>query len=314
MAVTMDNPKCSMPDLKELLAAVQAVAKEDGITNTAIPCLALLRATKPNHLNQGMLRPSFCMVVQGEKEILIGDRLTRYAEGSFVAAAVSILTSGHIVRASPDVPYYGICVNLELMDIAAVGMNAKIAADEVPVDSPGAYVAKSSPELRNVLLRLVRLAKNPEDIDGLGTIIIQELIYRILRSENGHILQKMIVGNNSVFGISKAIEHIKSNFTQPLSVKELAGIANMSTSGFHQKFKTVTTVSPIQFQKKVRLLEARRMLLAGDMDAGMAALLVGYESPSQFSREYRRLFGMPPLKDIARLRNDPLRNPAKHNY
>lgn len=314
MVRAMEKAGHSLIGLRELLAAVKAVAKEDGITHTALPCLTLLRATRPNHLNQGMLRPSFCMVVQGEKEILIGDQLTRYAEGSFVAAVVSMLTAGHIVRANPDVPYYGICVNLELMDIAAVGMKTKIQGDETTATKAGAYVAQSSPELRNVLLRLLQLMECPEEVDGLGPILIQELIYRILRSEKGQILQNMIAGDNNVFGVAKAIEHIKGNFTKPLSVRELAGVANMSASGFHQKFKAITTFSPIQYQKKVRLLEARAMLLVGDMDVGMAASLVGYESPSQFSREYRRQFGMPPVKDIARLLNDPLRNPAKHGY
>lgn len=305
-----DNP---VLETGELLSAVRHVARANGITHTALPYLTVLRAIKPNHLNQGMLRPSFCMVVQGEKEILIGDQLTRYAAGSYVAAAVSMLTSGHIVKASSNVPYYGISVNLELVDIAAAGMRANMTHAASAGSHPGAYVAKSTPELRNVLLRLVQTADKPEEANALGPILMQELIYRILQSENGHLLQSMIAGNG-VFGIAKAIEFIKGNYTQPIGVKELADKANMSVSGFHGKFKSVTTLSPIQYQKKVRLLEARRMLLAGDMDAGMAALMVGYESPSQFSREYRRLFGLPPIRDIARLRDDPLRNPAQNPY
>lgn len=307
-----NNGKPSL-EMEELLSAVQNIAQANGITHTALPYLSLLRAIKPNHLNQGMLRPSFCMVVQGEKEILIGDQLTRYAEGSYVAAAVSMLTSGHIVKASSNIPYYGISVNLELVDIAAVGMRVNMTQSNLAGSHPGAYVAKSTPELRNVLLRLVQVADKPEEANALGPILKQELIYRILQSENGYLLQNMIAGNG-VFGIAKAVEFIKGNYTQPISVKELADKANMSVSGFHSKFKSVTTLSPIQYQKKVRLLEARRMLLAGDMDAGMAALMVGYESPSQFSREYRRLFGLPPIQDIARLRDDPLRNPAQNRY
>jgi AraC-like DNA-binding protein len=299
-------------DLSAMKAALERMAVRDGITPTAIPYLSLLRASHSNHLSMSMLRPSICMVIQGEKEILIDKQLTRYSAGSYVAAGITMLTSGHVVDASETTPYLGIHIDLEPQQIAALLLSMDIPSPKRKKSGPGAYVAQASPELLNALLRLVQLAYNPQDAMVLAPAVVREILYRVLTSEHGHLLHAMVATEGSGLGISRAIELLKNCYSQKLHVETLAKEAGMSVSGFHHKFKTITGLAPLQYQKRVRLLEARKMLLLGGIDAATASFAVGYESPSQFSREYRRQFGAPPLQDIACLKNDPLRNPRQN--
>lgn len=292
----------------ELVAAAKKIAVQDGITSTAMPYLSLRRATRRNHMNPGMLRPLICLVVQGHKEILIGER---YSAGSYVASSINMPTSGCILKASKEIPYIGICVDINLQEIVAVLLETNITAYANRSTEPAAYVAQADTALQDAVLRLILLANKPRDAAVLGAVIKKEILYRIINSEHGYAPSGMVTAEQRIAGISRAIEEIKTKYMQNLSVDFLAKAADISVSAFHRKFKAVTTVSPLQYQKRVRLLEARKLLLSEKLDAAAVAFAVGYDSPSQFSREYRRIFGAPPLRDIARLRHDPIRNPKQ---
>jgi AraC-like DNA-binding protein len=293
----------------ELVAAAKKIAAQDGITSTAMPYLSLRRATRRNHRNPGMLRPSICLVVQGYKEILIAEDRIRYSAGSYVASSINMPTSGCILKASKEIPYIGICMDINLQEIAEVLLETNITVYAGKSTGPAAYVAQADTALQDAMLRLVLLADKPLDAAVLGPAIKKEIIFRIINSEHGYALSGMVTAEQGISGISRAMEEIKTKYMQRLPVDSLAKAAGMSVSAFHRKFKAVTTVSPLQYQKRVRLLEARKLLLSEKLDAATVAFAVGYESSSQFSREYRRIFGAPPLQDIARLRRDPIRNP-----
>lgn len=312
MSETERDDTSMLVDLPAMKVVLERMAVRDGITPTAIPYLSLLRASRPNHLSMSMLRPSICMVIQGEKEILIDRQLTRYSAGRYVAAGVSMLTSGHVVNASEEKPYLGINIDLEPQQVAALLVSMDFPSPKRKKSGLGAYVAQASPELLNAMLRLVQLADNPQDAAVLEPAVMRELLYRVLTSEHGYLLYAVVAAEGSGLGMSKAIELLKKLYSHKIQVETLAKEAGMSVSGFHHKFKMITGLAPLQYQKRVRLLEARKLLLAGGIDAATASFTVGYESPSQFSREYRRQFGAPPLQDIARLKKDPLRSPRQN--
>jgi AraC-like DNA-binding protein len=240
-------------------------------------------------------------VVQGRKRALIGSETYHYDAFNHLLVSVTLPMKGQIIEATPERPY--LCLRLGI-DIGAV---AKLLT-EVKLDIPTAdndkplYVARTSPDLIEVFLRLIRLLDSPSDLAVLAPLALREIWYRLLRGEMGSRLRGLVETDGQVQRISRAIEHLQRHYNQPLRIEDLADASHMSTSTFHARFKAVTTLSPLQFQKQLRLHEARRLLLTENIDAGTAAHQVGYESPSQFNREYRRFFGAPPRREIAKLR------------
>jgi AraC-like DNA-binding protein len=272
---------------------------------TALPWLWLVRRPAPTPAGRGILSPSVCLLVQGEKEMLVGQQVLRYGPGCYVQAGVAMPVSGQVTRASEDAPYYGIRVDLDPREVAALVLEIGQPAMNDQADPPAVSVERADDVMLEVFLRLLRMLDRPRDLAVLGRRIKEELIYYLVSAAGGATLSRGVVGGQRERGVGEAINWIRTHYNQPLSIDALARTVHMSPSVLHRRFKAATVMSPLQYQKQIRLLEARKMLMSGDAEAASVAYEVGYESPSQFSREYRRLFGAPPLKDAELLRRQP---------
>ncbi|MCT4705608.1 AraC family transcriptional regulator [Enterobacteriaceae bacterium H16N7] len=269
---------------------------------TALPWLSFIRITEPTVLNRGMLTPSMCMVLQGAKKMLIGESVNEYGVGSYSLAAVDMPVSGQVTQASEAQPYYGVRLDLNSKEIADLIVDLQISLPDGSGNNTGAWVTHSDEGLQDAFLRLVKLLDSPQDLPVLSKLIKQEILYRLVTAPAGAAFWKQTLAWYQGKGVGEALAWIKENFAAPLKIDELAKRVGMSASSLHHRFKTLTVMSPLQYQKQIRLLEARRLLLSGDQDVATVAWQVGYESPSQFNREYRRSFGAAPLQDIETLR------------
>ncbi len=269
---------------------------------TALPWLSFVRISEPTVLNRGMLKPSMCMVLQGEKKMLIGECVSEYGPGSYSLAAVDMPVSGQVTRACKNKPYYGVRIELNGKEIADLIVDLQINLPDGDGSDTGAWVVHSDESLQDAFLRLVKLLDSPQDLPALSRLIKQEILYRLVTAPAGAAFWKQTLAWYQGKGVGEALAWIKENFAKPLKIEELAKRAGMSASSLHHRFKALTVMSPLQYQKQIRLLEARRLLLTGDRDVATVAWQVGYESPSQFNREYRRSFGAAPLQDIETLR------------
>jgi len=278
----------------------------EGITETVVPYLSVIRCDRQTSFESGVITPSFCVIVRGRKRVHIGEEIFEYSDGDTLSSLVAIPATGMVVGATPQNPYIGLKIELSLHEIAAVITEAELKFDQAG-NSPrvGAFVGKSSRDVLEIFLKMIQLIEKPEDV-FLAKLLKKEMIFRLLTGEYAnHFFQKALFDQNSN-GVGRVIEWIRQNYTSFFSIDELARSYGMSVSALHHKFKAITTMSPLQYQKQLRLQEARRLLVSGQMDATTAALEVGYDSPSQFNREYRRLFGLPPLKDVKSLRQNPV--------
>lgn len=274
----------------------------DGFHPTAINGLEFQRESSVSTKLHGVSEPLLAILVQGEKEALLGEETYRYSAGRYLVVSVVLPLSAFIVKASPTQPYLGFKLNLEPRQLCDL-ITAQSNTVETKKDSVrGLCVSTSNELLLDCALKLTRLLDTPQDIPILAPLIIREIYYRLLTGEQGEAVRQIATAGSNMQRIAEAIALIKANFAQPVRVEALAEQAKMSTSSFYYHFKAVTSMSPIQYQKRLRLLEARRLMLT-ESDASGAAYQVGYESPSQFSREYSRLFGAPPSQDIKRLRS-----------
>jgi AraC-like DNA-binding protein len=290
----------------EVLGHLADVPQDQRETQTAIPFVSLIRMFRPTEMNRGVLEPSLCLVLQGRKAMLIGQQITHYGAGSYVLSIVDMPVSGRVVDASVAEPYVALKFLLDPKEMAAMIVDLKIAPTKASVSCPGAYVALSDTDLQEAFLRLVRLLKTPNDTVFLSRLIGQEILYRLLTSSAGRVIYQSLVKHTHERGITEAILWIKKNFAKPMKIEQLADSAHMSVSALHRRFKAITVMSPLQYQKQTRLIEARKLLLTRNIEAATAAYEVGYQSPSQFSREYRRFFGNSPLRDIARVKGEDL--------
>lgn len=273
---------------------------QDGRTFTDIPFLSFIRTSGQTPMVKGILKPSLCLVVQGKKRVIIGSETINYGKGSYILSSVDIPIAGQVYGASKAEPYLGVAIEIDPAEVASVLMESGISANKTKEKNSGAFVYKSNEDFLECVYRLVKLLDKPSEAKYLANIIKKELIYRLLISEQGLML------SHQDSGISKAISWIRDNFNQPLKIEKLAKDLHMSVSSLQHKFKSATTMGLLQYQKNLRLQEAKRLLLAGGIDVASTAFEVGYESPSQFNREYRRLFGASPLADIKSLHNQAL--------
>jgi AraC-like DNA-binding protein len=272
---------------------------------TALSWLGLMRRPAPTPAGRGILSPSVCLLVQGEKEMLVGQQVLRYGPGCYVQAGVAMPVSGQVTCASEAAPYYGIRVDLDPREVAALVLEMGLQPPNDQADPPAITVERADDAMLEVFVRLLRLLDRPRDLQVLGRLIRQELIYHLISAPGGATLRHGVAGGQRERAIGEAINWIRTHYNQALSIDALARTVHMSPSVLHRRFKAATVMSPLQYQKQIRLLEARKMLMSGDTEAATVAYEVGYESPSQFSREYRRLFGAPPLKDAEQLRRQP---------
>jgi len=276
-------------------------------TNTladAIPGLTLHRWEHPTDPTSCMMGPSLCLIAQGRKRVILGDEHFVYDACHFLITSVDLPVVANIIEASPDAPYLGLSLLLDFPAIARLMVGdaapaAKPAKD--PANPLAIAVEDLSRPMSDAFARLVGLLAEPESVAALAQLIKQEIYYRLLASAQGFRLRRMISAETQSHRIARAIDWLKDNFATPIKIEDLAVRAGMSPSAFHSHFRSVTAMSPLQYQKRMRLSEARRLMLTQKVDAATAAFEVGYESPSQFSREYSRMFGAPPLRDIKTL-------------
>lgn len=250
--------------------------------------------------HQSMYEPMVCFVLQGRKRVTIGETIIEYDCATYMMATVDVPATGQIVNASPDKPYISVAIRLDPSTIAALLLDA----DLVPGDANGRGFAVNpiNRDLLDPVHRLLRLLDTPADAGVMAPMIEREIIYRLLQGPQGAMLRQIARSDSRLSQIRRATDWIRRNYAAPLRIDHLASLAGMSSSSFHRHFKAVTAMSPLQYHKQIRLQEARRRLLAEQCEAARVGFAVGYESASQFSREYARLFGLPPARDAARLR------------
>jgi AraC-like DNA-binding protein len=285
-------------ELARLVAAIERHTHPDGIRDTAVPGLLLARQPVPTDPLTLVVDPSLCIVAQGAKEVYLAGEVYRYDPAHSLLVSVDLPISARVVEATPTRPCLAVRIPL---NPSVVG---ELLAD-CPDDPPGGPSARGldvspvDPQLLDAVARLVALLDSPKTIGPLAPLILREITYRVLIGPQGVRLRQIAAAGAPAQQIARAIRWMRDHFADSLRGESLARQAQMSLSGFHQHFKAVTGMSPLQYQKRLRLQEARRLMRDEGLDAGEAAFRVGYESPSQFSREYRRLFGSGPRQDMA---------------
>jgi AraC-like DNA-binding protein len=278
-------------------------ADDDGIVDTAIDRLTLVRwshADEPVHMLQ---RPALCIIAQGAKRVMLGDSVVSYGPASYLVASLDLPITGIVTDASLDAPYLCFCLYLDPVLLSDIAIALPPAA---PIQEGSALsLHPITPELLDAATRLTALMGDPASAPLLAPLIERELLVRLMTGPSGGIVRSIAAGESRTGQIARAIGWLKAHFREPFDGAGLAGLAGMSVSSFHDHFRRATAMTPLQYQKQLRLQEARKLMLADRLDAAEAGFRVGYDSPSQFSREYRRLFGAPPLRDMGRLRAMP---------
>ncbi|MGE1082782.1 AraC family transcriptional regulator N-terminal domain-containing protein [Pseudomonas shirazensis] len=286
--------------LREELAGL--ILRHAGGGPSAIDALYLSRYEENLRAMPTLAQPALCILAQGSKTLFLGDESYTYDPLHYMVVSVTLPITGASLDASPDNPCLGLRLDLDPAEIS------QLIAESGPMLVPsqpsgrGLFVERSDGELLDALLRLVRLLDSPRDIPVLAPLVRRELLYRVLRGPQGYRLYEIALSNSQTHRVCQAIAWLNRHYQQPLRIDELAREVNLSTSTLHHRFKAVTSMSPLQYQKQLRLQEARRLMLNDGIEAAVAGYRVGYESPSQFSREYSRLYGAPPIRDVARLR------------
>jgi AraC-like DNA-binding protein len=293
----------------ELAERIVRHAAEDGRIEAA-PGLYLFRYSSPTGPLYSVSEPSFCVVVQGSKELFLGNERYRYDASHYLLVSAEVPAVGHIVEASTDRPDLAVRLVLDPAVVTAILTDASLGDFRSNGADKAIAVSRVDANLLDSVVRLVRLIDTPRDYGVLAPLAAREIVYRLALGDQGRRLRQIAVIDGRAHRIARAIELLRKDFGKPLRITSLAQQLGMSVSGFHHHFKAVTAMSPLQFQKQLRLQEARRLLLAGDVDAATAGYQVGYDDPSHFSREYRRHFGQPPMRDVERLR-DAARERAK---
>ncbi len=288
--------------VEKLRIDVGRLATREDKSETAVPGLTLYRKSQPTQPYSGMYNPCICLAVQGAKRAVLEGKEYVYDVQHYLITPINLPTVVQVVEASQKKPYLGLVLDLDLRTLAELMLESSLPQPHTQQPGHAMATGRVTPELLNAFQRLVDLVDKPKDIPILAPIVKREIFYRMLTGDQGARLRHMASAGSQGNRIAHAIDWLKANFTEPLRIDDLASQVNMSASTFHHHFKALTAMSPLQYQKWLRLNEARRLMLTEKQDATTAAFQVGYESPSQFSREYSRMFGAPPLRDIASLR------------
>jgi AraC-like DNA-binding protein len=287
---------------QELSARVARLAPFDGIHQSALPSLALIRGSVPTVCMPVVFQPCLAIVVQGRKRAVLNDEVFHYDALNYLVVSVTLHGMGQVLEASPEHPYLSLRLNLDLEEIARLVLQLGDRGPSPASEDRGLFVARLDEPLLDAVLRMVKLLDTPEDIDVLAPVVQREIYYRMLRGDLGSRLVDLAQSEGGNHRVVRAIEWLKQHYSAPLRIEDLADAVHLSPSALHHRFKSVTAMSPLQYQKHLRLHEARRLMFADGIECAAAGHRVGYESASQFSREYRRLFGAPPRTEIARLR------------
>jgi len=293
---------------KTLVRLVERAATEEGFNPTPIPNVSCYRISRPNTQMPAVYLPCLCVIVQGRKNVMLGKQRVSYGELEFLVASVHLPVIGIVEEATEERPYFVIQIDIDGQRISELLPLMPSSAVAHKQSENALFIGQVDRAMGDSLLRLLGLIEMPEDVPVLGESLVREMHYRMLRSEHGPRIAQISLTGTPTQRISTIIEKLRRDYHRPISVEELARLAGMSVSTFHVHFKAVTSMSPLQFQKSVRLVEARSLMLSRQLDAASTAYRVGYESPSQFSREYARMFGHPPVRDIARMRRSNTTN------
>ncbi|ESR24098.1 AraC family transcriptional regulator [Lutibaculum baratangense] len=288
-----------MDRLQELAALVMRHAGHSGMAGTSVPALSLIRADQPTVPTPAVYEASLCLIAQGSKRVSLGEHSVVYDASRYLLVSVDLPLVGHVTEASPGKPY--LCCKIDLDQGVLADL---IATEGGATGAAGAEVLSvhpSDPDLVDAVCRLVKLLERPESIPALAPLIEREILYRLLTGPQGPTLRHLARPDSRLSQVSRAIAKIRGRYRDRLPTEEIAAAAGMSVSSLHEHFKAVTRMTPLEYQKQLRLQEARRLMLSEGLGAGSAGFAVGYDSPSQFSREYRRLFGVPPRQDVERL-------------
>lgn len=285
--------------LNELRALVAARA-ENRRTETCIPRVLMVQGAIPDHELAGVYEPMVNLILQGGKSMTVGVRTLHYDPATYFVMSVDLPAAGVVAAASDGAPYLAVALSLDatrLGDLLAALPDPAVGAH----DERAFSVAAVTPDLLDAWVRLLRLLAHPGDVPALAPVYEREILYRVLQGPMGWMLRDIATPDTALARVNRVIRRIRRDFALPLQVDDLARDAAMSVSAFHRHFKAVTTLSPLQYQKQLRLLQARQLMVGGGRNVTAAAHEVGYESPTQFSREYGRAFGLPPAKDAQRI-------------
>ncbi|MDH6169924.1 AraC-like DNA-binding protein [Variovorax boronicumulans] len=306
IAAALAQPMPLEPELdearKELVALINRITGgRDGTVDTPVAGLQVFCISKPDGPKHAFATPALGLIAQGSKRIIMGDDIYVYDPMHYLVTSVDLPVCGQVRLTSDNEPYLGVRLELALDEIGELIGDEKLPAKaNVPASSRGMYVNRIAMPVLEPVLRLLRLLETPEDVPIMAPLIKREIMYRLLVNGEGARLRQIALQDSHTQRIAKAISALRVNYAQSLRVEDMARAVHMSVSSFHHHFKAVTAMSPLQYQKQLRLQEARRQMLMTGTDVASAAHSVGYESPSQFAREYGRMFGAPPLRDKQR--------------
>lgn len=305
MRMGIENTTNQLIDYQTALASlIDKHAPMEGKQPTLLPNLQLLRASNVSERLHSIYKPSLIMIAQGAKIVTLGDDVYTYDATSYLVTSVHLPIVGQIVEATPKTPYLCVQINFTIEQIIGVITETEQRWTDATDLGRGLAVNRTSATLIDAVLRYVRLLDTPEDIRVMAPLMIKEILYRIIQEDKTNLFKQFALSGSHIHAIGNIIKLIHDDYSKPLRIENLATIANMSTSSLHSLFKRVTAMTPLQYQKMIRLQEARRLLLTDAYKtAADVGYLVGYESPSQFSREYARMFGLPPMKDIRQLKD-----------
>lgn len=293
-------------DRTELVERIARCVRSDGSVQP-LAGLHLNRLSAPRGPLHSIAQPSFCVIAQGSKDILLGNHLYHYDPMHYLLATIGLPCISRVLEASPERPYLSLRLELPPDLVGSMMVESGYAAPSHKIatqaDVRAINVSPLEPNLLDAVVRLVRLVDCPAEAPVLMPLITREIIYRLLIGEQGGRLRHLALLGGYTPHIAKAVERLRQNFDQPLRIEQMANEVGMSVSGFHHQFKAVTAMSPLQFQKRLRMQEARRLMLGEGCDAASAAYRVGYQDASHFNREYKSLFGVPPMRDVQRLRD-----------
>ncbi|PMR74085.1 AraC family transcriptional regulator [Billgrantia endophytica] len=289
-----------MNRLDTLVALIGRHAPTDGSHETPVPGVKLLRASSPTMPMPVIYAPTLCLIAQGTKQAALGATTYRYDPACFLVASVELPVMGSVIEASASHPYLSLQLDLDSAELSDLAIRYPAAARDEVTSPAGLTLNRTTPELLDAAIRLVGLLDTPQDIDALAPLTIREILYRLLTGSG--VVRHMAQADSRLNQIARAIVWIRAHFRGPCRIKDAAQVAGMSRSTFHLHFKAVTTLSPIEFRTHLRMQEARRLMVSDAADAASAGFQVGYESPSQFSRDYARIFGMPPARHASQTR------------
>jgi AraC-like DNA-binding protein len=289
----------------ELAALIDRYALQEGVQDTILPRVTLVKATRRTEPLHALQEAAVCIIASGRKKVMLGSDVVTYDTERYLIASVDLPLVGEVLEASPEAPYLCFALKLDPALLGALMLEFGIEAESPGPLGPGISLGRVTPELLDAACRLLRLLGAPRDMSALAPLAEREILYRLMTGGEAGKLRRIAMTDGRLAQVNRAIGWIKKNFREPFRIDAVCEEASMSASALHAHFKSATNMSPLQYQKQLRLQEARRLILSRSTDAANAGHSVGYDSPSQFSREYRRQFGAPPLRDAERLRASP---------